>query len=187
VLRPHFHWADQFQLFVTGSGTFGKKSLEPLSLHYADAYTPYGPINSGAQGLGYFTLRNGWDPGISFMPESREALHAAKRTPRAATADIPAPREHGETALMAPAADGMQASRHVLSPGAVFTGPDPASGRGQYWIEIPAQRTPDTAWQADVGCVFVAPSDPTRTITAGATGTDVFVLQFPRARGIAAG
>ncbi len=182
VLRPHFHLADQFQLFVTGSGTFGRKPLEPLSLHYADAYTPYGPIHSEAQGLGYFTLRNGWDAGISFMPESRDTLHAAKRTPRAATADIPASPQSGETVLIAPTVDGMQASRHVLSPGDVLTGPDPRSGRGQYWIELPAHRTPDVAWQPAVGCVFVAPHEGPRTIAAGAVGADVFVLQFPRAR-----
>lgn len=82
---------------------------------------------------------------------------------------------------MAPTADGMQASRHVLSPGAVLTGPDPASGRGQYWIELPAVRTPDVAWQREVGCVFVAPHEAPRSLTAGPAGADVFVLQFPRA------
>ena len=43
VLVPHFHRQNQFQLFVEGSGSIGPSALSPLSIHYAGAYTGYGP------------------------------------------------------------------------------------------------------------------------------------------------
>jgi hypothetical protein len=180
ILRPHFHTADQFQLFVTGDGSFGQETLRVLSLHYADAYTPYGPIRSGDEGLGYFTLRNGWDLGINFMPESRETLRAARRKPRALNADVPACDGNGETVILALGSDGVYAARIKLAPGATFTGPDPASSGGQYWVRLPPGRTPYTAWQQHVGLAFVTPSDPPRSITASRAGEDFFLLQFPR-------
>jgi hypothetical protein len=116
------------------------------------------------------------------MPESREQLRAARRTPRATTAEIPEPVARGETVLMARTTDGMQASRMVLAPGATFRGPDPALGSGQYWISLPAERTPDLPWQQQVGVTFVGPDEPTRTLVADGGGAEMFVLQFPRAR-----
>src|SRR5262245_18405605 len=58
VIKPHFHLVDQFQVIVSGGGTFGRHHpITAGSLHYADAYTPYGPIVAGEKGLAFFTLR----------------------------------------------------------------------------------------------------------------------------------
>jgi len=172
TLRPHFHTANQFQIFVRGSGAFAKKPLDGVSLHYADAYSPYGPIRSGADGLAYLTLRNGWDSGMQYMPEARAELRAAQRKPRSA---VIAPASDFE-----PAADGLCAVQRHVPPGAALTGPDPAGGGGQFWVELPATRTPEAAWQPAVSIAFVAPHDARRTVVAGSAGSDVFVLQFPR-------
>jgi hypothetical protein len=80
---PHFHRADEFQLMLLGSGSFGRQAVAPYVVHYAGAYTPYGPIDPGPEGIGYLTLRTLYDPGARNMPEHREQLHAAKRRPRA--------------------------------------------------------------------------------------------------------
>ena len=58
VIVPHFHEVDQFQVFVSGSGSLGRESnlAHPLAVHYADHHTGYGPINAGPQGYAYFTL-----------------------------------------------------------------------------------------------------------------------------------
>ena len=63
VSQPHFHQANQFQVFVEGEGFFGKQPVRAVRAQYAQAFTPYGPIVAGDPGLSYLTLRNGWDPG----------------------------------------------------------------------------------------------------------------------------
>jgi hypothetical protein len=72
VIKPHFHGANQYQLTVAGEGTIGKHKLVPGSLHYADAYTPYGPVLSGPQGLSFFTLRQSSYVGSHYMPGSKQ-------------------------------------------------------------------------------------------------------------------
>lgn len=87
-IRVHFHPVDQFQLVVQGSGQLGGHELRPGSLHYADAFTPYGPITPGPEGIGFFTIRTVTDAGANYMPESRSSLRAslasgASRDPQA--------------------------------------------------------------------------------------------------------
>ena len=43
---PHFHQVDQFQILVQGKGTLGRHAVEPYSVHFSRAYTPYGPLYS---------------------------------------------------------------------------------------------------------------------------------------------
>jgi hypothetical protein len=74
---PHFHQANQFQVFVSGAGFFGKQPVHAVMAQYAQAFTPYGPIVAGPEGLSYLTLRNAWDPGGQFMPAQRELLKAS--------------------------------------------------------------------------------------------------------------
>ena len=73
----HYHRANQFQLVVGGHGTMGTHAAQPVTVHYSQAYTAYGPIRASQdQGVHYFTLRNGYDPGARFMhdPDNRARL-----------------------------------------------------------------------------------------------------------------
>lgn len=76
VNPTHFHIQNQFQLFTRGSGTIGRspKPLGPFVIHYAGAYTGYGPIVAGPEGVDYITMRAFRDPGAKFVPQQREAL-----------------------------------------------------------------------------------------------------------------
>ena len=74
VIDPHFHGTNQYQLVTEGSGTLGKHTLVPGSLHYTDAYSPYGPIVAGKDGLAYLTLRQTAYVGAHFMPGSRDLM-----------------------------------------------------------------------------------------------------------------
>ena len=69
VIPPHFHREDEFQVVVAGNGSLGKHALEGVAVHFADAYTPYGPIRVGPAGLTFFTLRARADPGAEYMPD----------------------------------------------------------------------------------------------------------------------
>ena len=81
-LRTHFHSPYQFQIVVGGSGTLGAHPIAYGSVHFTAPYTPYGPIKDAGEGVHYMTLRNGWDPGASYMPESRDRLRAVPRSHR---------------------------------------------------------------------------------------------------------
>jgi hypothetical protein len=73
-LRTHFHANDQFQIFVSGDGHAGKHPIAPFQVHFARAYTPYGPIVAKDDGVGFLTLRTRKDGGAQFLPEKRESL-----------------------------------------------------------------------------------------------------------------
>src|SRR5690349_4353498 len=47
ISKAHFHEVDQFQIFTEGTAMLGKHPIGPVTLHYSDAYTPYGPIVVG--------------------------------------------------------------------------------------------------------------------------------------------
>jgi hypothetical protein len=73
-LRTHFHTVNQFQYIARGGGTVGRHAVAPGTVHYADRFTPYGPLRNGPDGLAYLTLRSTTDMGISYMPDERDAL-----------------------------------------------------------------------------------------------------------------
>ena len=75
----HFHIQNQFQVFVHGSGTFGRHPIEPYIVHYAGAFTGYGPIVAGTEGLNYLTLRARRDPGAKFLPEQKNLFMAGPK------------------------------------------------------------------------------------------------------------
>src|SRR6201996_5345077 len=134
----HYHQQDQFQLVVGGHGTMGLHEIGPVTVHFTGAHTAYGPIKASQdQGVWYFTLRNGFDPGARFMtmPENRVALRAiqGRRHREAVAGPLTTPTQPAE-ALIGPEADGMAAWRYVIQPGADVMGPDPSTGRGQYWV-----------------------------------------------------
>ena len=80
IVNPtHFHIQNQFQLFTSGEGLIGRNQVTPLLIHYAGAYTGYGPIISGADTLNYITFRAIRDPGAKFLPE---AAHEFKKGPK---------------------------------------------------------------------------------------------------------
>ncbi|MGY1812065.1 hypothetical protein [Blastococcus sp. SYSU D00820] len=77
-LRPHFHEVDQFQVVIGGTGTLGRQPVGRGVLHYADAFTPYGPIRTEpSAGLAYLTLRREPATGLNYMPEEREKRRLA--------------------------------------------------------------------------------------------------------------
>lgn len=78
VTKPHFHEVNQFQVFVGGAGRLGKYAAGPLTVQYAGAHSPYGPIEAGNGGVIYFTLRAAWDPGAKYMPQSRDKLRRGR-------------------------------------------------------------------------------------------------------------
>ena len=186
TVGAHFHQADQFQVMVAGEGTLGRHAVAPVTVHFTGAYSPYGPIRAGAEGVSYFTLRNGWDPGARYMPGARAEL-PRPRTYREAVSPALAPANgaiHAEAAPAVPVlggeSDGLAAWRYRLGAGAALTGPDPAAGAGQYWLVLGGRLDHDGTELAPRSLLFVTPGEAALAATAGPDGLDVLALQFPR-------
>ena len=181
--NAHYHQQDQFQLVVHGQGTLGLHEIGPVTVHFTAAHTAYGPIKADRQhGVWYFTLRNGFDPGARFMtmPENRVALRTVpnRRHREAVAGPLPAPTAATET-LLGPEPDGMSAWRYTTSPGHTLIGPDPAFGRGQYWVVVNGSLVHANETLKKMSCVFVYPDDPRFEASAGPDGVEVIAMQFP--------
>lgn len=183
VANAHFHQADQFQVVVAGEGTLGTHVVRPVSMHFAGAFTAYGPIRAGAAGLTYFTLRNGFDPGARYMMrgENRRALRAvAGRRHREAVAGLL--DAGGSEVLLGPEPDGLAAWRYHLAAGERVRGPAPAEGRGQHWLVIDGSVERDGVSLGPLSCAFVYPEERSFEVTGGPAGATLLAMQFPQRR-----
>jgi hypothetical protein len=188
-LDVHFHRANQFQVFVAGDGSLGHHRIEAVTVHYAGAFTAYGPIRPGDRGLSFFTLRDAWDPGARFLPEHKDELRLA-RTPRrealgepiAAPADgaFRAPDVPQSRQVLGPDGDARGAWLVELPPGAALTAPTTAGSGGQFWLMLAgtlvlsaAQRLP--RWS----CAYLDPVQAPPAAHAGDGGAQLLVLRLP--------
>lgn len=74
-LLPHYHASDQFQIFIEGEGRLGKHDVRPVSIHYTNRYTGYGPLIANNGGIQYFVLRPSFDVlGLGQYLHKRELL-----------------------------------------------------------------------------------------------------------------
>jgi hypothetical protein len=177
----HYHQADQFQLVVDGNAMMGTHEVKPVTVHFAGKHTAYGPIRaSNDTGVHYFTLRNGFDPGARFMmmPENRAALREVRGRHHREAVSGPLADQTG--AVLGPEPDGMGAWRYRAAAGERVIGPDPAWGRGQYWVVVAGAMTRDGQAIPPLSCAFVHPEDPPFNAYAGPEGVDVIAMQFPR-------
>jgi hypothetical protein len=73
----------------------------------------------------------------------------------------------------------MAAWRYTIAPGQPITGPDPAQGRGQYWIVTAGSLTHSVENLPKMSCAFVYPEDSAFRAAAGADGAELIAMQFP--------
>ncbi len=181
TVQTHYHQANQWQVVVGGGGSMGTHEVGPVVVHYTNAFSSYGPLRSGAEGLHYFTLRNGYDPGAQYIPGARDKLRQAKRKFREAKQVSGAPSTTPGTDVLIPMAeDGMGALRFRLAPGESAVGPDPAGGLGQFWVVTAGSLATADAALPPLSLLFVRPDEPAFTAIAGAEGVEVLALQYPR-------
>ena len=181
VANAHYHQADQFQVVVAGEGTLGSHDVRPISVHFAGAFTAYGPIRAGAEGLSYFTLRNRFDPGARYMMrgENRTALRQVR--PRRHREAVAGPLDRsGTVLLLGPDADGLAAWHYRLAPGESLAGAAPTEGQGQYWLVAEGSVARGGTTLGPLSCAFVHPDDRAFAVTAGENGAGLLAMQFPR-------
>ncbi|MDH3287200.1 MAG: hypothetical protein OEP48_05695 [Betaproteobacteria bacterium] len=192
VIVPHFHEVDQFQVFVSGSGSLGRQAAAgPLAVHYADHHTGYGPINASAQGFSYFTLRARTDPGAVYLhkPGYRERLKPSKKRhgvadgiPLSTEPVLMSRKEIATEKLLGDldGSDGLAASLIRMGPGMTLAGPDPVATGGQHYLVVNGSLEIGGGEYAAWSTVFVPATDPALELRAGPKGLEVLLLQYPR-------
>jgi hypothetical protein len=191
ITRPHFHRADQYQVVVGGSGKMGLHDTGSVAVHYTDAFSAYGPIVAAGDGIAWFTLRPGWDPGAKYMenPDNRAELRASRHrhTHWETTTDPEPPLADAALKDVSSIAcrqvlegeHGLASWRYQLPPGATLTGPDPSTGGGQFWVVVAGALSAAGSTPLGVNsCVFVAPDDGALDAIAGPGGAEALCLQF---------
>ena len=187
IVNPtHFHIQNQFQVFTAGSGHIGKHEIKPYIVHYAGAFTGYGPLVSGTEGLNYITLRSQKDPGAKFIPEKIAEL-------------IKGPKHHYTS-------DSLKLLSHMelkylKSPQKLDVHLDPSSGLGISQLRIPPNAQMSIEFLSLATCayiviisgcirhdnhllgkhenIFITAEHPPFTLKAQDLGCEVLFLQFP--------
>ncbi len=112
--------------------------------------------------------------------ENRSALRAVpNRQHREAVAGPLTTATQPTEALIGPEGDGMAAWRYAIEPGAEVTGPNPAAGRGQYWVVTRGSLNHGQADLQKMSCAFVYPDEASFSAVAGPEGAEIIAMQFP--------
>ncbi|RBY82253.1 hypothetical protein [Blastococcus sp. TF02A-26] len=185
-LGAHFHEVDQFQVVVGGAGTLGREAVGRGVLHYADAYTSYGPIRTDpAVGLEYVTLRLEPTTGINPMPQEREKRRAAGGGGEHFTCALDPTAEPGTRAReLARTRRGARALAMRLPAGAAAEADGlPATGRGYAVVIAGALRDGDRVLPAGSVVALDRPAELGGLVADDATGAELAVCLFPEAGG----
>ncbi len=188
-LDVHFHRANQFQVFFRGGGWFGRHHLELVTVHYAGAYTAYGPIRPGDEGLSFVTLRDAWDPGARFLPVHKDELRLARAVRRETlatpftvpdAAELEALVQTTSLTLIESAHDALGAWCLCLPPGGKAVAPALAGSGGQFWLLLGGSlRWPGRQPLPHLSCVYVAADEQAPATSAGADGAVLLVMRLP--------
>ena len=185
ALRAHFHDVDEFQIVMAGEGMLGKHAIAPHAVHFASAFTPYGPIAAGAQGLSFLTLRARRDSaGPQLLPDKRQALaDAPERHPWQVSESVelmhrggsvqtrPLPRLTGRRGLAAWVVD-IPCDLSMQLPSAQGTG-------GRYVVVLRGSIRLDSRTVQAPSLAFALAGAAPSNIASGSGGAALIVLDFP--------
>jgi hypothetical protein len=183
AVRPHFHSVDQFQVFWRGDRV-GRHEIRPRTVHYADAYTSYGPIVDAGDGVTYMTVRARPDSGPKYMPESRSQRPAgAGGRQLTAQVDVHALDQDGAAWLLGPFDDGLGV-RLVSLPADEQIPPAQAVGDGTVHMLLEGILTGpgQIVSYGATTVVTTAPGESASELRAAAQGAVLLSLSFPEPR-----
>ena len=186
AVRPHFHSVDQFQVFWKGDRV-GRHAIRPYFVHYADAYTPYGPIVDAGDGVTYLTVRARPESGPKYMPESRSQRPARSGgrhfTVQSEPGSVPAGRGAAEW-LLGPFDDGLAIRVAWLLAGEELPPGQPTGDGTVYVLLEGALAEPGSGSTRGATTVVAAgPGEPEPGWRAVGDGALLLALSFPEPRG----
>lgn len=182
----HFHRQNQFQIFVDGSGAIGPHALAPVVVHYAGAYTGYGPLVAGPRGLQYFTLRPVAEAGFIPVAEHGERMiRGPKRHAQSQQIAVTPPealrrlRQIEDSHVIALAEDGMGARLLRMPPGHSLEVQHPPGCQGQFIFVLDGAVDLAGREIARWEQLYATRDQPLARLTASAAGAQVLCLSVP--------
>jgi hypothetical protein len=186
ILPVHFHRQNQFQLFIDGTGRIGGHVVEPVMVHYAGAYTAYGPLTAGPEGLKYFTIRPVYDNGALLIRTHHDQMvKGPKRFDQSETI-TPSPVHHlasltgreGENVFQ-DSTDGLGARVFRLPAAEGFDIPNDDGAASHFVVVLAGEAIVEDRSLSTWESVFVTSDEPSRRITAGPGGVEFVVMAVP--------
>ena len=180
LIKPHFHRVDQFQIVVRGVGKIGKHDLSPVTVHYTDGFTPYGPIFCGEEGMAFFNLRSHSDVGAYPMPESKEELERKAGRARTEHTGLNLAEESRTRmeALIDPYEDGLAVFEVAAVPGA-HLGDEVVGGACRYQLVLRGSLILGDHELPERSCVFASAGEVLTGRKAGPEGLHLLQAQLP--------
>jgi hypothetical protein len=184
-LQTHFHRQNQFQLFIDGTAVLGREKVLPVTIHYAGAYTGYGPLRSGPQGLKYFTIRSAFDTGLIPASEAKERMVRGPK--RHAQAFLGEPMSIARLALLADVqretaiapAGGLGVQILRLPPGARAELPGIEQSAGQFVFVLSGAARIGAGTLERWESAFIPAADAAAAVHAGTGGAEIVALHIP--------
>jgi hypothetical protein len=197
AVLPHYHSTDQFQIFLDGSGKLGRHEVHPISIHYTNRYTGYGPIVAGPSGVSYYVLRPEFDQLVTgqylHVPELREKLKRQPGRRRSIIVDAVPVKTVAElenlSGIAAERVIDCEADQHdpgvfadvvSMGPNASYTAPDPKTGGGQVILVVQGSMSSSGVSYGVRSAIAVTRDENAVTFSAGDKGLQALVLQYPR-------
>lgn len=183
----HYHGQNQFQVFVEGTGRIGREEIAAVTIHYAGAYTGYGPLIAGPQGMKYFTIRTVYETGLLPLPEARAQQapgpkrHATSRPIGSLTPEELARLPQSERIeAIAYAADGLGAEVLREPPGQRLTLNWPAAADCVFLMVVGGSLVREqgdeiTRWES----IYASTPQELPVLHAGAGGAEVLAMFAP--------
>jgi hypothetical protein len=179
---PHFHRQNQFQIFVAGSGSIGRHVV----VHYAGAYTGYGPLVAGPQGIQYFTLRPVCEAGFISLAQRQEMMiagpkrHAQSQGINVVTKDVMQgwTQVHEEFVIRL-GADGLGARLVHLPPQHAWCCEQVAASQGQFLFVLEGALAAAGHTLGPWEQLYATHDETMPTVQAGEGGAQLLVLSVP--------
>jgi hypothetical protein len=183
TLRAHFHEVDQFQILLGAPGSLYQRTPIPaLMLHYADAFSTYGPMIGTDPPLRFFTLRAQRSKATWYMPKDREHLRYRGSRHFLVTPDEFTAPMQGEIAtkvLIEQADDGLEALDVSGGAGATMLVEPSKATSGQYIFVADGSLAFDGKTYGPESLGWQDASDESAKLQAGSDGCRILVLRYP--------
>jgi hypothetical protein len=180
--KAHFHRVDGFQVVIEGETRFPDHVARRGSVHYTDAFTPYGPFTSQQEGMRMFVLRARHDIGAQRMPESRKLI--PRRGGREIFAECRLGLDNGADRVRIESLIDLQedelSAYELVAPAGATLPDSPAAGSGKYQVVLDGVLDVAGKILPRSSLGFLRPGETFGRRTAGPNGAHVLELQFPR-------
>jgi hypothetical protein len=182
LIHPHFHRVDQFQIVVRGSGRIGKHPMDPVTVHYTDGFTPYGPIVCSEEGMAFFNFRSHSDVGAYPMPKSKDELErkAGRTRTEHTRLHLGGDRHTRMEALIDLEDDGLAAFELVAAPGSNLAD-EVVGGACRYQLVLSGAMVVDERELPARSAVFASAGEVLSHRRAGPEGLHLLQVQLPYA------